>query len=128
MGARTYQINYISIVLNGDFDALAVTEIRPLFDRLAERETTNVLVDMADVSFIDSSGIGALVFLYKRMIAKGRQLILAGANGQPQQIMGQLRIDQTIQTYGNIREYLLSTGDVPATEQRVDSQSMPQLA
>lgn len=108
MSAKIYKLNQVFVVLNGDFDALAVTEIRPLFDKMAEEAEVNILVDMADVSFIDSSGIGALVFLYKRLIAKGCKLILIGTNGQPQEIMSQLRIDRTIINYRDLRDYLLS--------------------
>ena len=45
---------------------------------------------------IDSSGIGAIVFLYKRMIGQKRRLEVTGLDGQPRDLFRFLRIDRTI--------------------------------
>lgn len=111
MSTQTYNLNMVSVVLNGDFDAEAVKEIRPLFHELSEEKNSNVLIEMSEVSFIDSSGIGAIVFLYKRLVAKGFQLALVGTKGQPKQIMEQLRINRSIRFFPDMKEYLVSTGN-----------------
>ena len=46
-------------------------------------------------SFI-SSGIGAIVFLYKRIEKKNHQLSLLNVTGQPFKLMNLLRVDKTI--------------------------------
>ena len=111
----TIQLNTVSVVLNGDFDAEAVKEIRPLFHELSEKNESNVIIEMSDVSFIDSSGIGAIVFLYKRLVAKGFELVLIGPTGQPLQIMEQLRINQSIRFFSDMKTYFLSTGNPLST-------------
>jgi len=112
MSTKTVKLNTVSVVLNGDFDAEAVKDIRPLFHNLSEERESNVIIEMSDVSFIDSSGIGAIVFLYKRLIAQGLELVLIGSTGQPLQIMEQLRINKSIRFFADMKEYFCMTGNV----------------
>ncbi|MGF1756762.1 STAS domain-containing protein [Photobacterium sagamiensis] len=85
------------VKLDGDFDALSVAEIRPDFEAItAEDQQQQIILDLRQVGFIDSSGIGAIVFLYKRLKAEGRGLELTGARGQPKQLLELLRIHQVI--------------------------------
>jgi anti-sigma B factor antagonist len=123
MSTTTKQLNTVSVVLNGDFDAEAVKEIRPLFHELSEEKKSSVIIEMSDVSFIDSSGIGAIVFLYKRLVAKGLELVLVGPTGQPLQIMEQLRINQSISFFVDMKEYFITTGN-PNTIVNSESQRL----
>lgn len=85
------------IKLIGDLDALSVSEIRPEFESIAEdKQQQQIILDLEKVGFIDSSGIGAIVFLYKRLKADGRGLELMGARGQPKHLLELLRIHQVI--------------------------------
>ena len=59
------------ISLNDQFNAETVNDVRSYFDYLIGECAGDVLVDMSSVKELDSSGIGALVFLYKRL--KGRE-------------------------------------------------------
>ncbi len=84
------------VVLQGDFDALGARAVRPLFEELAAQESGDVLIDFRAVEFIDSSGVGALVFLHKRLVANNRRLQIAGAEGQPRELLELLRLDKVI--------------------------------
>ncbi len=84
------------VKLCGEMDALGCTKIRTELERITDTENTNVSLDLSQVSFLDSSGIGAIVFLYKRLKAQGRTLIIVGVQGQPQELMKLLRIDSAI--------------------------------
>jgi anti-anti-sigma factor len=110
----TTQLNTISIVLNGAFDAEAVQEIRPLFMEISNERESNVIIDMSHVSFIDSSGIGAIVYLNKVLLIKGFKLVLVGSNGQPLHIMQKLRATQSIQLNSSMQEYFRETGRITA--------------
>ena len=72
-------------------------DLRPRFERLADEEKADVLIDLRKVEFMDSSGIGALVFLYKRLSAQGRKLSALATQGQPRRLLEFLRIDRVIE-------------------------------
>ncbi|HYN78083.1 MAG TPA: STAS domain-containing protein [Lamprocystis sp. (in: g-proteobacteria)] len=84
------------IVLEGEFDALSAPATRAEFERLVGDETGDVIVDLGGVTFMDSSGAGALVFLHKRLVGQQRSLALVGVTGQPLDLLTLLRIANVI--------------------------------
>ena len=85
------------IELHGEFDALGSSKIRPALEKIAHQtKPENVFLDLHNVNFIDSSGVGAVVFLYKRLKEKSRKLKITGANGQPRELLELLRIHKAI--------------------------------
>jgi anti-anti-sigma factor len=79
----------------GDMDAAAMKIQRPACEEIAGGEE-DVAIDMSNVSFIDSSGVGAIVFLLKRLMANGHSLQLTGVKGQPLQLLTYLKLHELI--------------------------------
>lgn len=92
-GSKTKMAN---LDLANEFDAHEVENYRSLLDELAEAELDVVNLDCSNMRFIDSSGIGAIVYLYKRLKRRNSQLTLSGVSGQPLKLMTMLRVNQTI--------------------------------
>lgn len=86
----------ISYKVNTDLDANTTRSLEADFTLLSEMEQPELTLDMSDVAFIDSCGIGAIVFLYKRLKSRDRNLRLLNVNGQPKQLIQMLRIDKVI--------------------------------
>lgn len=86
-------------------DIATIRRLEPQLRQLSEINTPTLILDMTRVNFIDSSGIGAIVFLYKRLKSRGLKLNLLNVNGQPQTLLQQLKIHKVI-------EFLTHT-DVP---------------
>ena len=83
--------------LTGEFDAEGVQEHRNQFDALSQsNDFSRLIVDMAQVEFLDSSGIGALVYTYKRLNARGIPMEVQAVGGQPAQLMKLLRMDKAM--------------------------------
>ncbi|NRA53980.1 MAG: STAS domain-containing protein [Gammaproteobacteria bacterium] len=76
----------------GDMDAQGVKTIQGKFDSLEQSQIPQMVLDLHHVDLIDSSGIGAIVFLYKRMRNRGYSLSLIGVHGQPKTLIKMLRI------------------------------------
>lgn len=75
----------------GDFDAAKVDTLRSELDTLAAGDH-DLVVDLTQSRFLDSSGVGAIVFLYKRLKARGYGVALSGAEGQPLKLLTHLGI------------------------------------
>jgi anti-anti-sigma factor len=83
--------------LHGELDALGCAEIRLEIEQIADTQhTDNIALDLSQVSFLDSSGIGLIVFLFKRLKSQTRALQIIGAQGQPQELILMLRIETAI--------------------------------
>ncbi|WP_028021837.1 STAS domain-containing protein [Enterovibrio calviensis] len=85
------------ILIHGDMDAQGCSELQPELDELVNAESlTDITLNLGQVDFLDSSGIGAIVFLFKRLKAGGKTLALTHVHGQPLEIINLLRINSAI--------------------------------
>lgn len=86
----------VKLDIDGTLDALTVSELRADLDKLVESAPAKVDVDLAKLRLIDSSGVGALVSLYKRVRAKGGTVQINGLKDQPLAIFRLLRLDRVL--------------------------------
>ncbi len=80
--------------IRGELDALSAPDLRPTVDALISQKRKNIVVDVAGLDLIDSSGVAVLVSLYKRSRAYGGKMIVVGARNQPLAVFKLLRIDR----------------------------------
>lgn len=85
------------VKLSDDFDSNLAEEARKEFKRITTPSTKNVILDLKNVEFIDSSGVGAIVFLYKRLRCEGFDLTISHPQEQPYELFKLLRIDKIIE-------------------------------
>jgi anti-anti-sigma factor len=97
----------IIVVLQGKFDDSAVATVRPQLELIPRASERDVYIDLRRVTYIDSAAVGALVFLFKRLVSQRRRLVLIGAAGQPRRLLELLRIDRVIETSSNLPSGLL---------------------
>ncbi len=76
---------------DANFDAAYLQQYGQEIDSLA-CAGEDVLLDLSNVSFIDSTGIGALVALHKKLAARGHRLRISGLRGQPLQLFINLKL------------------------------------
>lgn len=86
----------LMIKLIGEMDAHGCSKIRPQLEQITSQDQSHVILDISLVNFIDSSGIGAIVFLFKRLKEQSRSMELIGVQGQPKELMTLLRMDSAI--------------------------------
>lgn len=77
--------------IEGDMDASAMADMKAIFKEMAN-SAEDVCLDMRNVEFIDSSGIGGVVFLFKRLRMAARKLEIANLGGQPRKLFIQLNL------------------------------------
>ena len=94
---KSYDDAELLILLSGDFDAAGSSTIRPELEQVAAGPgPAEVILDIGRVSFLDSSGVGAIVFLFKRLRMQNRRLRIRSAQGQPAQLLELLRVHKAI--------------------------------
>ncbi|MBB6055910.1 STAS domain-containing protein [Tolumonas osonensis] len=124
MPVITYTMNHtLVLTIDGELDHATVEEIRRIFNSLIQKHS-DVLVDLSSVSFIDSAGIGSLIYLYKQLQANGRRLRLICKPGQPRELLSILHIDRSITCYLSIRDFLADISDKQSKTCLSDSVSL----
>ena len=82
------------LTIVGQLDAERVGDLRGELDRVIESRPLAVEVDLSQLRLIDSSGVGALVSLFKRVRAQGGKVVLKGVRDQPLAIFQLLQLDR----------------------------------
>ncbi|TDP01074.1 STAS domain-containing protein [Marinomonas balearica] len=104
-----YTLNaYEVLELAGEMDCVAVAESKDILEKIPQDFAGDIVFDLSKVTFIDSSGIGAIVFLFKRLREEERALLITGLNGQPKELMTLLRINRAITIKDDVRSCAVS--------------------
>ena len=70
------------VVVSGELDMATSPELTSAIEALAKTGEPRVLVDLSDVSFIDSTGISALVLAMAKVEVHGAVLVLGRVSRQ----------------------------------------------
>ena len=91
---RTDLENEVRLKIEGALDALTARDVRPVFDQVVVEKPRRVTVDLEALTLIDSSGVGAIVSLFKRVKADGGQVVVVHAQDQPLAVLKLLKLDR----------------------------------
>ncbi|GIJ48176.1 anti-sigma factor antagonist [Virgisporangium aliadipatigenens] len=72
----------VTVRVGGDLDVDTVPELQDVLVGWADRPGGRVVLDLSELEFCDSTGLGALVGLRRRLLAAGGSLALVGVSGQ----------------------------------------------
>ena len=73
-------------------------------EKIRETEYQNLIMDFEDVSFIDSSGIGFILSLFKFLREKEGSLVIANANDKIKKSFEITKLSQIINIFDTIDE------------------------
>jgi len=76
------------------FTAATVPEFKTAFENAWKPEITRVILDLSTVEFIDSSGVGALLGVQKRLSVQGEPVTLKGARPAVINVLELLRLQR----------------------------------
>lgn len=98
---------YVIVAVAGEIDISTVTRLR---ERLFELAATGcpLIVDLNDVTFIDSAGLGALVGAYRRAGERGGSLQAVCARPHTRKLLWMTGIDRRVPLSASLDEAMAS--------------------
>ena len=78
------------IASEGEIDAASVGAFRNALSEAAAAGADRLVIDLSDVSFIDSTGLGALLDVHNRLRRDNRQLIVVAPSGSAAAVLVEL--------------------------------------
>lgn len=96
------------VAMRGRLDAAQAAFAREQVAHLAGSGHSRIVLDLADLGWIDSSGVGVLVSLSRRSRGAGGDVRVAGLNGQPKEIFRLLRLELAFPIFESIETALNS--------------------
>jgi anti-sigma B factor antagonist len=94
--------------LTGSLDIGTVSVMRTNIDLLVSAGQQKVLFDLYDLDQIDSSGVGALISIFKRIRSNKGEMKFAQLMGQPKEIFSLLRLDRVFEIHDDLDEAIKS--------------------
>ncbi len=70
------------------------------FRRLDGR--TDLVIDLSNIEFVDSAGLGVLVGIYKRVKQRGRRVAVAGAQPYVTRVLKIIKLDQVFESFSDV--------------------------
>lgn len=92
LNARRVGLAYVITVLDARIDAAGAIQFKERMRDLTQSVRGRVILDLHNVSFVDSSGLGAIVACKKEM-GEGQSLELAALNPPVQKVFALTRMD-----------------------------------
>ena len=86
----------VRVRVTGRLDGDGARAIRPTLENLAADPHRDVVLDFTEVTFLDGAGIGAVAFLFKRLMAHGCRLAVVGRSAQPRALIGELGLGRSL--------------------------------
>ena len=103
------------IVLNGRFDTTGAEEINESFTQAATESGRHAIVDLSQIDFMSSRGIGVLLANANRLRKAGRKLILLSPQALVESALRTTRVDAVAPIAADLDEALGIVQGVPAT-------------
>ncbi len=90
---------------SGVLDATRSQDFRKEIIQSLESKPKTVLVDLKDITFMDSSGLGALVLAFKTLRASETKLVLCSINEQVKILFELTGMDKVFEIFSNQDEF-----------------------
>jgi len=85
--------------LKGEIDLHVSPSVTALLNAMIDNKPQRLMVDLSSVTYIDSSGLAALIAAMQRVEGYGGKFLLAGLQGTICIIFENLRLDQVFQIF-----------------------------
>ena len=83
----------VELDLAGDLDMSATFALEPVLDRLLADNPRGLVLDLEDVGFVDSSGLGLLIATHERATRADVDMAITGAGPEIQRVFSIAGLD-----------------------------------
>ncbi|WP_199248542.1 STAS domain-containing protein [[Phormidium] sp. ETS-05] len=95
----TSELNYEVVRPNGILDGTQAIQLRQEIGQRLDKKAEIILIDLQEVTFIDSSGLGALVSALKMVRTRGGKLFICSINDQVRMLFELTSMDRVFKVY-----------------------------
>ncbi len=75
------------IDINGDMDMYNAYKVKDIVNKMIERDIHNFVINLDNVNYIDSSGIGALIYVHSELKKRDMKLRIANVKGTVKKVI-----------------------------------------
>ena len=90
----------VALALRGDLDMSATFALEPVLDRVLADDPRELVLDLAEVGFVDSSGVGLLIATHERATGADVAMAITGAAPEVQRVFHIAGLDGVLPVRG----------------------------
>jgi anti-sigma B factor antagonist len=94
---------------HGRLNMVTAPSLKEIVTTAIETGTPRIIIDLADVDFMDSSGLGALVSVLKSARQAGGDLRISSPSDQVRMVLTLTNLDRVLALYDTVEEALRSS-------------------
>jgi len=94
------------VTVKGEFDLARIPYLEEMVSPLVAKKTAHLILDLNQMTFIDSSAFGVLVSLVRQIRPYGGRLAVVAKNQQFLQLLGTLRLEPLFPIFRSLSEAL----------------------
>lgn len=102
--SRQLSNGWLAIAVQGEVDLATVDDLRVAIDQAVEGGSSSVAVDLTDATFMDSTGLKALVMAHRQFDQDGRSFAIVVSGGPVSRLIDLSGVNTTIRTVSTLDE------------------------
>jgi anti-sigma B factor antagonist len=106
--------------VTGELDVATAPQLRQEAVRLATTDRSDLVLDLSGVDFLDSTGLGVIVGVLKRIRTHGGELAVAGTEAHVRKVFDITRISDVLPMYETVDDACAALADRAPTSDRAD--------
>lgn len=95
-----------TVEVSGEVDLGTLPHLQRMLNEALEQDAHDIIVDLRSVSFIDSSGVGALIGAKKKLLASRGELHVVYGNEQMRRKLGIMKLGSILCLHETIEDAL----------------------
>lgn len=92
--------NFWNVGINGELDVAAADKVKEHLNGLVEEQAVDMKIDFSNLEYIDSTGLGALIGVLKRLKIKEKDIYILNARKNVKKIFSITGLDKIFKVEG----------------------------
>jgi len=88
--------HHVTAFLNGKVYSQDASIFREELLEQIDKGATEIRIDLSALNYIDSTGLGVLITIHKRVTEKNGTVVISGAQGMVEQLFKRTRLDRVL--------------------------------
>lgn len=82
------------IDINGDLDLYNSFKLKTLYDRMSDKGVKRFIINMENVDYLDSSGLGSLIYITAQSKKRTEEIVICNLCRSPMRVVQLTRLDK----------------------------------
>lgn len=100
---RVLEVEGVYVITpSGNLDMESSKEFKEFSSEWCEKSKIGLVIDLREVDYIDSIGVGSIVSVFSRCVSSGKKMALVLSEGSVKKIITMVKLDKLMDIYDEV--------------------------